>query len=114
MKIVILKLNHKAYDQFYSFERGVAFTCTMSFCSPPLPFSSSSSSLFFSCCYFLVQAQSLLLQYQVYTDGNPYGIAEGIVFSVPCRSKVSASIVFFILFNFKVVFVPFIIKNFIL
>ncbi|XP_048139265.1 malate dehydrogenase [NADP], chloroplastic [Rhodamnia argentea] len=23
----------------------------------------------------------------VYTDGNPYGIAEGIVFSVPCRSK---------------------------
>lgn len=23
----------------------------------------------------------------VYTDGNPYGIAEGIVFSMPCRSK---------------------------
>ncbi|XP_021761329.1 malate dehydrogenase [NADP], chloroplastic isoform X1 [Chenopodium quinoa] len=23
----------------------------------------------------------------VYTDGNPYGIAEGLVFSMPCRSK---------------------------
>jgi hypothetical protein len=25
---------------------------------------------------------------QVYTNGNPYGIAEDIVFSMPCRSKV--------------------------
>jgi hypothetical protein len=25
---------------------------------------------------------------QVYTSGNPYGIAEDIVFSMPCRSKV--------------------------
>jgi len=25
---------------------------------------------------------------QVYTTGNPYGIAEDIVFSMPCRSKV--------------------------
>jgi malate/lactate dehydrogenase len=24
----------------------------------------------------------------VFTDGNPYGIAEGLVFSMPCRSKV--------------------------
>lgn len=27
----------------------------------------------------------------VLTDGNPYGIAEGIVFSMPCRSTVSPS-----------------------
>ena len=24
----------------------------------------------------------------VCTDGNPYGIAEGLIFSMPCRSKV--------------------------
>lgn len=28
---------------------------------------------------------------QVYTNGNPYGIAEDIVFSMPCRSRVSES-----------------------
>jgi len=27
---------------------------------------------------------------QVYTNGNPYGIAQDIVFSMPCRSKVSS------------------------
>lgn len=29
------------------------------------------------------------MQIQVYTTGNPYGIAEDLVFSMPCRSKVS-------------------------
>jgi malate dehydrogenase (NADP+) len=28
---------------------------------------------------------------QVYTTGNPYGIAEDIVFSMPCRSKVRST-----------------------
>lgn len=28
---------------------------------------------------------------QVYTKGNPYGIDEDLVFSMPCRSKVSHS-----------------------
>lgn len=47
------------------------------------------------------------LQYQVYTSGNPYGIAEDIVFSMPCRSKASVSTVFFILYyNFWIAFVP--------
>ncbi|XP_047152322.1 malate dehydrogenase [NADP], chloroplastic-like [Vigna umbellata] len=27
------------------------------------------------------------VSYKVYSNGNPYGIAEGIVFSMPCRSK---------------------------
>lgn len=37
-------------------------------------------------CYF--KCLLLLLQMQVYTNGNPYGIAEDIVFSMPCRSRV--------------------------
>ena len=41
---------------------------------------------------------SFITQLQVYTNGNPYGIAEDIVFSMPCRSKVTphfASLLFF-------------------
>jgi hypothetical protein len=42
----------------------------------------------------------------VYTAGNPYGIAEDIVFSMPCRSKASVSTIFFIIYNFWIAFVP--------
>jgi len=29
----------------------------------------------------------------VYTDGNPFGIEEGLVFSMPCRSKVCSILI---------------------
>jgi len=75
--------------------------------------------LYISCLFILLfvellfQSQSWQLQYQVYSDGNPYGIAEGIVFSMPCRSKVSLFTVFFILFNFYNCYCPMCDESFI-
>lgn len=74
-----LKLNWKAYKQFLY--------------------------LILSVFWYLLQSYSLQLQYQVFTSGNPYGIAEDIVFSMPCRSKASVSVLF-IRYDFWIAFVP--------
>ena len=50
---------------------------------------------------------------QVYTTGNPYGIAEDIVFSMPCRSKVrSTNQIVLIIFVLRLGTTPMIIKFF--
>jgi len=61
----------------------------------------------------LFQSQSCQFQYQVYRNGNPYGIAEGIVFSMPCRSKVSLFTVSSFFLISKIAFIPPVMKVFI-
>lgn len=41
--------------------------------------------------------------FQVYTNGNPYGIAEDIVFSMPCRSNVSLRLICLYFFMLELV-----------